>query len=48
LLLEWLRANSLVQEFARGLQLDGENVELQEEAKAARHLLSLEDLHKVR
>ena len=37
-----------MQEFARGLQLDGDNVELQEEAKAARQLLSLEDLNDVR
>ena len=37
-----------MQEFARGLQLDGESVELQEEAKAARQLLSLEELHDVR
>jgi len=36
-----------VQEFARGLQLDGGNVVLQEEAKAARQLLSLEELHQV-
>ena len=37
-----------MQEFARGLQLDGDNVELQEEAKVARQLLSLEELHGVR
>jgi hypothetical protein len=36
-----------VQEFARGLQLDGGNVELQEEAKTARQLLSLKELHQV-
>ena len=38
---------SLVQEFARGLQLDVENVELQDEAKATRQLLSLEELQSV-
>lgn len=35
------------QAFAKGLDLDGMNPELQEGSKAARELLSLEQLHQV-